>query len=309
MNLKELAKKPRSLDSGHRMCPGCGLAIAAKNIMKSTDYPLVVSNATGCLEVSTTIYPYSAWNVPWIHIAFENAAAGISGVETAYRALKKQEKIPGGDKEVKFVAFAGDGGTYDIGLQSLSGAAERGHDFAYFCLDNEGYMNTGIQRSSATPMGADTKTTPSGKVERGKREWRKDIVGIMESHHMPYVAQTTVWNWKDMLMKAKKAIETPGPAFVNVLCPCVPGWNEGSDQTINISKLAVETNFWPLYEIEDGQWKLNHDPEERKPIEEFLKTQKRFRHLFSNENRHIIIEFQKQVDEDFARIKAKSEKM
>ena len=303
VDLKAHVEKPARLASGHRMCPGCGLAIAAKNILRSTDYPVVVANATGCLEVSTTIYPYSSWNVPWLHIAFENAGAAISGLQTAYTALKKRDRLPGGEKDIKFVAFGGDGGTYDIGLQSLSGASERGHDFAYFCLDNEGYMNTGIQRSSATPFGADTKTTPAGKVEQGKRERRKDIMGIMAAHHIPYVAQTTIWNWNDMITKAKKAIETPGPAFVNILCPCIPGWNEAADQTVNISKLAVETNFWPLYEIDNGEYKLNFETPEKKPIEEFLKTQKRFRHLFRPENKKMIVEFQRQVDEDFERIK------
>lgn len=306
MNFKELAEKPKRIASGHRMCPGCGLPIAAKNILKSTDFPVVVANATGCLEVSTTIYPFSSWKVPWIHIAFENAGAAISGVETAYRSLKKQGKLPGGDKEVRFVAFGGDGGTYDIGLQSLSGATERGHNFAYFCLDNEGYMNTGIQRSSATPYGADTKTTPAGKVLQGKQEFRKDMTGIMEAHHIPYVAQTTVFNIMDMTAKAKKAIEMDGPAFVNVLCPCIPGWNMASEDTIKVSKLAADSCMWPMFEIEYGVWKLSYDPGKNKiPVTEYMKTQKRFRHLFKPENAHMLEEIQAHTDKEWARIKAR----
>ncbi len=302
MNFKELAQKEDRLTSGHRMCPGCGQAIAAKLVIKSTDYPVVVANATGCLEVSTTIYPYSAWAVPWIHNAFENAGATMSGVETAYRSLKKQGKI---EKDVKFIAFGGDGGTYDIGLQSLSGALERGHDFAYFCFDNEGYMNTGIQRSSATPLGASTKTTPSGKVSKGKTEFKKSMIKIVAAHDIPYVAQASLSNIPDLVRKAKKAIETPGPAFVVIISPCMPGWGVSDDAAVSNSKIAVNTNFWPLFEIENGVWKLNYEPKDRAPIKEWLKSQGRFKHLMkeSEENAAIIDEMQKHIDREFDYIK------
>lgn len=307
MNLKELAAKPDRLTAGHRMCPGCGQATAAKMVIKSTDYPVVVANATGCLEVSTTIYPYSAWNIPWIHNAFENAGATISGVETAYRVLKKLGRLPGGDKDVKFVAFGGDGGTYDIGLQSLSGAMERGHDFAYFAFDNEGYMNTGIQRSSATPYGANTKTTPAGKVHPGKEEFKKDIAAIAAAHNIPYVAQASMHNLADLTMKAKKAIETPGPAFVVVLSPCIPGWRIKDNEAVIASKLAVETNFWPLFEVENGVWKLNYEPKQRKPINDWLKTQGRFKHLQKADKKDVLEKIQKDVDAKFAVIKKRVE--
>jgi pyruvate ferredoxin oxidoreductase beta subunit len=302
INPKDIAKKEDLLTCGHRMCPGCGQATAAKLVIKSTDYPVVVANATGCLEVSTTIYPFSAWKVPWIHNAFENAAATISGVEAAYKSLKKQGKV---DKDIKFIAFGGDGGTYDIGFQSLSGALERGHDFAYFCFDNEGYMNTGIQRSSATPLGADTKTTPAGKVHPGKEEFKKDIAAIAAAHHIPYVAQASMSNIPDLLMKAKKAIETPGPAFVVILSPCMPGWRIADDMAVKCAKMAVETNFWPLYEIENGIWKVNYEPKERKPIFEWIQMQGRFKHLFkeTDENKEIISRIQQHIDLSFKRIK------
>ncbi len=168
---KKLTEK---LAPGHATCAGCGIPAIVRTVLGATDDPVVVVNATGCLEVTSTLYPYSAWKVPWIHNAFENAGATVSGVETAYRALQKRGTLPK-DKKIKFVAFGGDGGTYDIGLQSLSGALERGHQFLYVCYDNEGYMNTGGQRSGATPRGADTETTPAGKVSYGKREKRKDL--------------------------------------------------------------------------------------------------------------------------------------
>ncbi|MBN1898058.1 MAG: pyruvate ferredoxin oxidoreductase [Spirochaetes bacterium] len=294
--LKELLDKPEKLTSGHRLCPGCGAPILAKWIMMATDFPLVVANATGCLEVSTTIYPYTAWNTPWIHNAFENAAATIAGVESAYKSLSRQGKIK---KKVKFIAFGGDGGTYDIGIQALSGALERGHDMVYICYDNEGYMNTGAQRSGATPKGASTTTEPAGKVSYGKKMRHKDLTAIAAAHHIPYAAQAALSNWQDLMKKAKKAIEVDGPAFLNILSPCVRFWRIPDDQTIEISKLAVETNFWPLFEIDNGKWILNYKPRERKPIMDWIKVQGRYKHLLQEKNKPVIEEIQKEIDEYF----------
>jgi len=216
-SLKELSQRKGGITSGHRLCSGCGAGIMARQVMLAAgNYKVVVACATGCLEVATTIYPYSAWKVPWIHNAFENAAATISGVETAYKSLKKQGKIK---KDLKFLAFGGDGGTYDIGLQSLSGALERGHDFLYICYDNEAYMNTGIQRSSATPKYAATTTSPYGEVISGKREFRKNITEIVAAHNIPYVAQTAVGYWNDLVTKVEKALEVKGPKFINIFTP------------------------------------------------------------------------------------------
>lgn len=293
--IKEMSKDKPRLASGHRMCPGCPATTIARLTLHATDYEVILANATGCLEVSTTIYPYTAWKVPWIHNAFENAAATLSGVETAFRVLKKKGKI---NKDIKFIAFGGDGGTYDIGLQSLSGSLERGHNFTYICYDNEAYMNTGIQRSSATPYGASTKTDPAGSVRKGKQEYRKDLMEVVAGHHIPYVAQASPHNWNDMMKKVKKALETDGPAFLNIISPCVPGWGIKSDMTIELAKLAVETNYWPLYEIIDGKYYINYDPKDKKkPISEWLKHQARFRHLFEPENKEMIDKIQKHADD------------
>lgn len=299
LRLKELSKKDNLFVSGHRMCSGCGAPIVVKMVLMASEYPLVASNATGCLEVSTCISEYTAWKIPWIHTAFENAAATLSGVEAMYRAWKKQGRL---DKDVKFVAFGGDGGTYDIGLQSLSGAMERGHDIVYVCYDNGAYMNTGIQRSSATPMGANTTTSPAGKLKPGKAQHRKDLTRIMAAHNIPYAAQGSPSHWRDLMEKARKAIAVDGPAFLNVLSPCNRGWRSKTDDAIELSGLGVETCYWPLYEIENGELRVTVKPKEKKPIEEFLKPQGRFKHLFSPGNEPILEELQRKVDSDWDRL-------
>jgi len=297
---KELSKRPERLAPGHRLCAGCGASIIVRQMLAAIDDPVILANATGCLEVATTIYPYTAWRVPWIHNAFENAASTISGVEAAYRSLVKQGKIP--EQNVKFLAFGGDGGTYDIGLQALSGAVERGHQFLYVCYDNGAYMNTGIQRSSATPHGAHTTTSPAGKVIPGKQQYRKDLTAIMAAHGIPYVAQAAPSQWRDLMKKTRKAVECGGPAFMNVLSSCNRGWRHGTDETIEITQLGVDTCYWPLFEVEDGEWKLTYKPKEKPPIEEWLKRQGRFRHLFRPENRHVIDELQAEVDRSWERL-------
>ena len=240
-NLKEAIKKPNRLSSGHRMCAGCGAPVVANAILrglKEEDHA-VIGSATGCLEVSTFIYPYTAWKDSFIHNAFENSAATLSGVEAAYKAMKRKGKLPA-DKDTKFIAFGGDGGTYDIGLQSLSGAMERGHDMVYVCYDNGAYMNTGIQRSSATPRFADTTTSPAGKVVPGKQQKRKDLTEVIANHHIPYVAQTAaITDFRDITTKAEKAIYTEGAAFINVLAPCPRGWGYNTEDLMIINKLAV----------------------------------------------------------------------
>ena len=298
-NMKEIvAERPSRFTSGHRMCAGCGAPPVVRMILRAVkpEDHAVICNATGCLEVSSFIYPYTSWTDSFIHTAFENAAATESGVEAAYKALKRKGKLPE-DKHTKFITFGGDGGTYDIGLQSLSGAMERGHDMVYVCYDNGAYMNTGIQRSSATPKFADTTTSPAGKVVPGKMQSRKDLTEIMVSHHIPYVAQTlAVNNFKDLYEKAEKAIYTEGPAFLNVFSPCPRGWGYKTDDLMVINKLAMETCYWPMYEVIDGKYKINYKPKQKKPIEEFLKPQKRFKHMFKPGNEWMIEEFQKEVD-------------
>jgi pyruvate/2-oxoacid:ferredoxin oxidoreductase beta subunit len=493
--LKELVKRAEVLTPGHRLCAGCGASIAVRQVLLGTENPVVVGCATGCLEVATTIYPYTAWKSPFIHNAFENVAATISGVETAYRALKKKGKI---NRQIDFVAFGGDGGTYDIGLQSLSGALERGHKMVYVCYDNEAYMNclslstliatkdglkriteievgeevyafdmkthqlvlkrcsgvfdngthdvyelstphhsikatsnhpflvlkrngrgrenelgwkelkdispgdeivvskrlipgkskkfdfnkvkkgdykvnrlnfalrdssqgttvlldgagvltvpkeeyqnylvgsefftmekvkeiklvgkeptldlrvegehnfiangivvhnTGIQRSGATPCGASTTTAPAGKVKLGKEQLRKDLTSIVAAHHIPYAAQASIFYWKDLVNKAEKAFKADGPAFINILAPCHRGWRFPMEKTLEIAKLAVDTGFWPLFEVENGVWRITIRPKERKPIIEWIKSQGRYKHLLKEENKEFVKRLQKEVDD------------
>jgi pyruvate ferredoxin oxidoreductase beta subunit len=296
VSLKELSKKEDRFTHGHRMCAGCGAPIVVKQVLMATDYPIIASNATGCLEVSSCISTYTAWKIPWIHSAFENAAATIAGVETMYRALRKKGRI---DREIKFIAFGGDGGTYDIGFQSLSGAMERGHDMLYICYDNGAYMNTGIQRSSATPFGANTTTCPAGSVIPGKLQKRKDLTRIMAAHGIPYVAQASPSHWADFIKKVRKALEIKGPKFINVISPCNRGWRSKTNDAILLSRLAVETCYWPLYEVEDGVTRITFKPKEKKPIEEFLKPQGRFKHLFSPENEWMLRQIQEDIDRDW----------
>lgn len=298
---QELAKK---FAPGHSACQGCAFPAIVRAVLNEASDHVVVANATGCLEVTSTLYPYTAWNVPYIHNAFENAAATLSGVERAYKALSRKGKIK---KKIKFVAFGGDGGTYDIGFQSLSGALERGHDFLYVVYDNGGYMNTGNQRSSATPYGAGTETTPVGKKSFGKMERRKNIMEIVNAHHVPYLAQANVAYLQDLKKKAKKALETEGPTFLAVFSPCTNNWKFPTSQYVRIARLATETNFWPLYEIENGKYKVNWATEKPKPVEEFLKTQGRFKHLFSEKNKQVLEEVQKIVNEEWAGLVNKTE--
>jgi pyruvate ferredoxin oxidoreductase beta subunit len=291
---------PDRLTGGHRLCPGCGAPIAVRQILYATRDPVVVALATGCLEVATTIYPFTAWNVPYIHNAFENAAATLSGVETAFRALKKKGAVK---KEIKFIAFGGDGGTYDIGLQSLSGALERGHKMVYVCYDNEAYMNTGIQRSSATPYGADTTTTPYGKVHHGKEQFKKSLFDIVAAHKVAYAAQTSVSEWNDVITKAKKAFEADGPAFINIMAPCQRGWRFPHNKTIEICRLGIKTRVWPLIEYDHGKWILNRDITDPLPVTEWLKPQGRFKHLMKPESKEIVERIQANVNKEWERIK------
>ena len=297
-NVKEMMSKKERLAPVHRMSAGCGSTIGVRAVLRALheEDHAVIANATGCLEVSSFMYPYSAWEDSYIHNAFENAGATLSGVETAYKALKKRGKLPK-DENFKFIAFGGDGGTYDIGFQSLSGAMERGHDMVYVCYDNGAYMNTGIQRSSATPMFADTTTTPTGKESVGKMQNRKDLASIIADHDVAYVGQSTfTLNFNDLHKKAEKAIYTEGASFLNIMTPCPRGWRYNTEDIMEICRLAVETCYWPMFEVDHGKWNLTYEPKKKLPIEDFLRAQGRFKHLFKPGNEHLIEEFQKEVD-------------
>jgi pyruvate ferredoxin oxidoreductase beta subunit len=304
-SLKQQVSKPERFAGGHRLCAGCGAGLAVRGVLRALkpEDKAVITNATSCLEVSSYLYPYTAWQDSYIHSAFENAGATAGGAEAAYRVLKKKGKI---DETFKFIAFGGDGGTYDIGLQSLSGAMERGHDMVYVCYDNEAYMNTGIQRSSSTPRFTDATTTPVGKVIPGKPQNKKDLTAILAAHNIPYVAQTTfLGNFKDFHEKAEKALYTEGPAFLNVMSPCPRGWRYEPEDLAEICKLAVDTCVWPLFEVEYGVWKLNYEPKKKLPVEDYLKKQGRFRHMFKAGNEWMIEEAQQFIDEKWENLLAR----
>ena len=281
-NLKQTLNKEERLSPGHRMCAGCGATIAVRNVLRGLheEDEAVITCATGCLEVSSFMYPYTAWKDSFIHNAFENAGATCSGVEAAYRA---------------------------IGFQSLSGAMERNHDMVYVCYDNGAYMNTGIQRSSATPMYADTTTTPVGSESDGKAQNRKDLTQVIAAHNIPYVAQTTfVQNFKDLHTKAEKAIYTEGAAFLNVMAPCPRGWRYNTPDILEICQLAVDTCFWPLFEVIDGKWIVNYVPKKKLPIEDFLRPQGRFKHLFKPGKEELIARIQAEVDRKWEELLTKA---
>lgn len=274
----KLVEKREFFCSGHRACQGCGEVLALRHICKAMGEDVVVANATGCMEIISTFYPHTAWEVPWIHVAFENAAAVGSGAEAALKALRRKGKIA--DRYVKVIAVAGDGGTVDIGIQSLSGAMERGHDMIFFCLDNEAYMNTGIQRSSATPFGAATTTSPAGKASIGQKTGKKNVPEIMVAHNVPYVATACPSYPLDLITKVEKAKKVKGPSYIHVFSVCPTGWRAASEQTIKLGRLALETGIFPLYEVENGKYRLTIDmPEKLRPVSDYLKLQGRFRHL------------------------------
>ena len=301
INIRELAKKEPKLLPGHRLCAGCAAPVIVKLTLLAAEGPTIVVNATGCLEVATTIFPYTSWKVPWIHNAFENAASTAAGVDAAIRALKRRGAFK--HDRVNIIAFAGDGGTHDIGLQALSGAIERGHNFLYILYDNEAYMNTGIQRSGGTPLGAATTTSPAGRAIPGKLQHKKPIADIVVAHKAPYVATATPAHWMDLIRKVKKALSIEGPKFLHVLSPCPRGWRHDPSITMEVARIAVDTCYFPLWEYEKGTWRLTDrslaiakNPQLKKPVEEFLKIQGRFRHLLRPENRHMIEKLQEYVD-------------
>jgi pyruvate ferredoxin oxidoreductase beta subunit len=268
---------------GHRACAGCGASIAVRLALKVAGKDTIVVQPTGCMEVVSTPYPETSWRVPYIHVAFENAAAVASGIERALKVLGKKTKV---------LAMGGDGGTVDIGLQALSGALERGHDLVYICYDNEAYMNTGVQRSGATPFGASTTTSPAGMISFGEDKPKKDMPRIVAGHHIPYVATASIGYPLDYMEKVRKAFEIKGPAYIHVLAPCPTGWGFDSSKTVEIGRLAVDTGMWVLYEIENGEERITYRPPKRKPVAEYLKAQRRFRHL----SEEMIEMIQREVD-------------
>jgi pyruvate ferredoxin oxidoreductase beta subunit len=302
-NLRQVAEQKRSaLLPGHRLCAGCAAPIVVKLASFAFRGPTIVVNATGCLEVASTVFPYTSWAVPWIHNAFENAASTAAGVESAIKALKKTGRLP--YEHVDVVVFAGDGGTFDIGFQALSGMAERGHDVLYILYDNEAYMNTGIQRSGGTPKYAATTTSPAGEVIPGKTESKKPIADIMVAHRIPYVATATPAHWMDFMKKVRRGLEVNGPGFIHALSSCDRGWRHDNAISIEVLRRAVDTCYFPLWEwtpetgymLTDRSLVIARNPSLKQPIERFVEVQGRFRHLMKPENKEKLKELQEYVD-------------
>ncbi len=297
-----LVRKRNNFVAGHRACIGCGEALAVRLACKALGDNVVIVNATGCMEIVSSQYPYTAWKVPWIHTLFENTAAVASGVEAGLKVI--QRKGYGPARLPKAVAMAGDGGTADIGLQALSGAMERGNDLLYICFDNEAYMNTGVQRSSATPFGASTTTSPDGKTSFGQFSWKKNMPAIAVAHNVPYVATASPSYPFDMMEKVKKGVQTKGPAYLHVLSVCPTGWRCPPDLSVRMGRLAVETGVFPLYEVENGQYRMTNEVPELKPIADYTKVQGRFRHLSDDQLQAI----QERVRQEYQSLVEKAKK-
>jgi pyruvate ferredoxin oxidoreductase beta subunit len=282
---------------GHRACQGCAEALAIRLVGKALGRNVIVASATGCMEVISSPIPFTSWRLPWLHVAFENAAAVASGIESGLKALTKKAILP--DKKIVTVALAGDGGTADIGLQALSGALERGHNMIYICTDNEAYMNTGIQRSSSTPFGASTTTSPVGKVRMGQITWKKNMPAIAAAHRIPYVATACPSYPIDLVQKVRKAATIEGPAYLHILAVCPTGWRSAPDLSIKLGRLAVETGVFPLYEVEKGRYRFSMEFPTLRPLKEYLKHQGRFRHL----NDSMIAEIERQIHQEYRELK------
>ena len=291
-------RRTNSLNSGHRACQGCGEALGARYAidaaMQATDSQLIAVNATGCLEVFSTPYPETSWQIPWIHSLFGNAAAVASGVAAAMR-------VRGRDK-VRVVAQGGDGGTTDIGFGCLSGMFERNDDVLYLCYDNEAYMNTGVQRSSATPPGARTATTPATGPHPGNVFGTgKNVPLIAMAHRIPYVATASVANLRDLEQKVTTAMEIHGARYIHIHVPCPLGWGSAPADTIKLARLAVESGLYPLFEARDGHVTTRTQIRRKVAVDEYLKLQKRFAHLFASaEGRERLVQVQAMADRNIA---------
>ncbi|MCE3047378.1 thiamine pyrophosphate-dependent enzyme [Helicobacter kayseriensis] len=305
-NLKQFSKSAEKFEGANLLCPGCAHGMIIREVLNSVDGHILIGNSTGCIEVSTAVYPYTSWDVPWIHIGFENGSTAVAGAEAMYKALKRKGKYQG--EKPRFVAFGGDGATYDIGFQWISGCFERGHDFTYVCFDNEVYANTGGQRSGSTPLGSSTSTTPAGRVSYGKKEKKKDLLAIMAAHGSPYVAQVAPNKWKDMNKKIKTALDTEGPTFINALSACTTEWRFDCNNTVEMMDLAVDSLVFPLYEIVNGhELRITYRPKNIIPVRDYLGVQGRFKHLFKPENEHIIEQIQKDVDKKWEMLQKREE--
>ena len=295
-NLKEFSTSADRFEGANLLCPGCAHSIIVREILNATNDDLILGSSTGCLEVCTAVYPYTSWDNSWIHIGFENSSTAIAGAEAMHKAKKRKGTLIS-DRDPKFVAFGGDGSTYDIGFQWISGCFERGHDMMYVCLDNEVYANTGGQRSSATPIGSSTVTTPAGSHSYGEKKDKKDMLSIMAAHNAPYVAQVAPNKWKDMIKKIQTGFATEGPVYINAMSACTTEWKFDPADTIAVSDLATDSLVFPLYEIINGtELNITYRPKNIVPVKDYLGAQGRFKHLFKPENAHILNEWQTRTD-------------
>lgn len=289
------------LAPGHRACVGCAEELAVRLVVKALGKDIIIANATGCTEIVSSPFPYTSWRVPWIHTLFENTAAVASGIESGIKALSRKGRYT---NKTKAVAMGGDGATADIGIQALSGALERKHNFIYFCFDNEAYMNTGIQRSSATPFGASTTTSPAGSASIGQTTWKKNMPAIVAAHDIPYIATACPSYPFDLINKVNKAKSIDGPTYIHILSVCPTGWRSAPNLSVDLGRLAVRTGVFPLYEIEEGRYTLNVDPAQLRPVEEYLKLQGRFRHLSAEH----IAQIQERVTAEYVKLREKAGK-
>ncbi len=306
-NLKEFSTSADRFEGANLLCPGCAHSIIVREILNATNDDLILSSSTGCLEVCTAVYPYTSWDASWIHIGFENSSTAIAGAEAMHKALKAKGRLKQ-DRDPKFVAFGGDGASYDIGFQWISGCFERGHDMMYVVLDNEVYANTGGQRSSATPIGSSATTSPAGRVSYGEKMNKKDMLSIMAAHGSPYVAQVAPNKWKNMIKAVQQGLNTEGPTFINAMSACTTEWKFDPADTIAVSDLATDSLVFPLYEIIDGkELNITYRPKNIVPVEEYLAAQGRFKHLFKDQYKYLIKEWQERIDGNWEYLQRREE--
>ncbi len=307
-NLKDFSTSADRFEGANLLCPGCAHSIIVREVLNATNDDLILAASTGCLEVCTAVYPYTSWDASWIHIGFENSSSAVAGAEAMYKALKTKGRLKQPDRTPKFVAFGGDGATYDIGFQWISGCFERGHNMMYVCLDNEVYANTGGQRSSSTPIGSSATTSPAGSTSYGEKMMKKDMMSIMAAHGAPYVAQVAPNKWKDMIAKIQKGFAVEGPVYINAMSACTTEWKFAPEDTIAVSDLAVDSLVFPLYEIIDGrELNITYRPKNVIPVRDYLGAQGRFKHLFTKQYEYLIDEWQKRVDRDWVYLQRREE--
>jgi pyruvate ferredoxin oxidoreductase beta subunit len=290
---------------GHRACQGCAEVLAVRLVHKILGRNTMVASATGCMEIISSSYPDTAWKIPWMHVAFENAAAVASGLEVGLKVLMRKGRIP--KRRITIVGMGGDGATADIGLQALSGALERGHKMIYVCYDNEAYMNTGVQRSGTTPFGASTTTSPAGRASFGQATWKKPMPAIAVAHNIPYVATASPSYPFDLAEKVRKAAKADGPAYLHIYSCCPTGWRMAPDMAIEIGRLAVECGVFPLYEVVNGRYRITEPTPQLRKLVEYLKPQGRFRHLLTEDNAQHVATIEQRLAKEYATLVRKAE--